>query len=231
VLLAPDQTVQIIPDTLSARDPHTFKHTSVAVLLYGEQALTVVSLQQRPPCWQRICRVSSSSMMREVVAAGMAIVAMLATACDDKNAKQDDKAAASASANPPPVKASATPPASVAPSASVAEPPSKDVSVTVRDPAAEPKKTVAALFGGSVKLFLPEFANTKWTVVSADKALGKPKEETIPGFVGATPAKQLTWVTNSPALKTGQSYPVQLANTKKGAAKPDKTFVLTIEMK
>lgn len=101
----------------------------------------------------------------------------------------------------------------------------------MRDPVAEPKKTVLALPGGSVTVYLPEYPGTKWAVTSADKSLGKPKEETIPGFAGPTvPAKQFTWQTTNPALKAGQSHTIQLASTKKGEAKPEKTFALTVEL-
>lgn len=104
--------------------------------------------------------------------------------------------------------------------------------VTVRDPEAEPKKTVKALPGGSVTLYLPEWPGTKWSVQSAGKELGKPKEETIPGFAGPkVMAKQLKWETTNAAIKAGQTYVVVVANTKKGEAKADKTFTLTIEIK
>ena len=170
---------------------------------------------------------------------------VIAVGCDEKKDDKDAHAAASASAAAsaaPAVSAtpsatatataSAAPSASAAPAASAEAAPAKDANVTVRDPAAEPKKSVAALPGGSVTVYLPEWAGTKWTVTSADKVLGKPKEETIPGFAGPTvPAKQFTWQTTNAAIKAGQSYPVVLANTKKGEAKPDKTFTLTIEMK
>jgi hypothetical protein len=129
--------------------------------------------------------------------------------------------------------ASATPSASASAATSAAPAaPAKEATVTVKDPVAEPKKTVQAIPGGSVTLYLPEYPGTKWTVTTADKSFGKPKEETIPGFAGPTvPAKQFTWQTTNAALKAGQNHTIQLASTKKGEAKPDKTFALTIELR
>lgn len=173
----------------------------------------------------------------------LVVLPVLLAACDEK--KEGTPAAASASAAPAATATAsaattATASASAAPAASASAAPAasagadakpaKDATVTVRDPVAEPKKTALALPGGSVTLYLPEYAGTKWTVTSADKALGKPKEETIPGFAGpTTPAKQFTWQTTN--AKAGQTFVVQLANTKKGEAKADKTFALTIEVK
>jgi hypothetical protein len=179
-------------------------------------------------------------MRRGFVVVGSLLV--LVGGCDEK---KDDKAASAgsasaqaASAAPTVSTASAAPAAaSAAPTASAAAAPSdaapaKDAMVTVRDPEAEPKKTVKALPGGSVTLYLPEWPGTKWSVQSAGKELGKPKEETIPGFAGPkVMAKQLKWETTNAAIKPGQTYVVVVANTKKGEAKADKTFTLTIEIK
>ena len=136
-------------------------------------------------------------------------------------------ASASASASPPP---SPTPPA---PSASGAFAPSaatKDAVVSVFDPAKEPARTVKALAGGTVALYLPEWAGTSWKIAQPDKALGKPKEETIPGFAGpSTPAHAFTW-TISDSLK-GQVHKVTVTNTAKGRAPAsDTSFSLTIDV-
>jgi hypothetical protein len=104
--------------------------------------------------------------------------------------------------------------------------------VTVKDPAAEPEKTVKALPGGSVALYLPQWPGTKWSVVTADKAFGKAKEEVLPGFLGPTPAAQFTWPTTSAELKAGQKKTIQLVNKKAkpdGPPKPETNFKLTVE--
>ena len=61
------------------------------------------------------------------------------------------------------------------------------------------------------------------------KALGKPKEETIPGFAGpSTPAHAFTWQIKD-ALK-GQVHKVSLTNSAKGRPpSADTTFTLSID--
>jgi hypothetical protein len=96
--------------------------------------------------------------------------------------------------------------------------------VSVPDPAKEPAKTVKVLAGGSVVLYLPEWTGTTWKIAQPDKALGKPKDETIPGFAGpSTPAHAFTWQIKD-ALK-GQVHSVPLTNAAKGA-----TFTLNIDV-
>ncbi|HEY2513445.1 MAG TPA: hypothetical protein VGI39_21400, partial [Polyangiaceae bacterium] len=103
----------------------------------------------------------------------------------------------------------------------------KEAVVSVRDPSAEPEKTVKVIAGGTVALYLSEWTGTSWKVTQTDKALGKPKEETIPGFAGpTTPAHAFTWQIKD-ALK-GQTHKVVLTNAAKGAA-ATKTFGLTID--
>jgi hypothetical protein len=108
--------------------------------------------------------------------------------------------------------------------------PTKDVVASVFDPAKEPERTVKALAGGSVALYLPEWAGTTWKIAQPDKALGKPKEETIPGFAGpSTPAHAFTWQIKD-ALK-GQLHKVSLTNTAKGRAPAgDTSFTLSIDV-
>src|SRR5262249_26069826 len=105
-----------------------------------------------------------------------------------------------------------------------------DVVAFARDPDAEPKKTVHVRAGGSVTLYLPQYAGTKWTVALADKRLGEPKEETIPGLVGTTPRLQLTWSLANKALLPGDTQTIELTNTKKGETKPDKKFTLVVKL-
>jgi hypothetical protein len=168
----------------------------------------------------------------------LALLCLVAVACDKPEAspeKAAPSAVASASAPPPapvpaPVASASTPaPASAAPAASGAAP-TKDAVVSVFDPAKEPARTVKALAGGTVALYLPEWAGTSWKVAQPDKALGKPKEETIPGFAGpGTPAHAFTWQVKD-ALK-GQVHKISLTNTAKGRPPgADTNFVLSIDV-
>jgi hypothetical protein len=137
--------------------------------------------------------------------------------------------AAVASTTPPP---SSAPTPSATASSAGSEAAKKDAAVTVKDPASEPQKTVKAIVGGSVALYLPQWPGTKWSTMSNDKALGKPKEEVLPGFLGSTPAIMFTWPTTSAELKAGQKKTIQLVNKKAkpdGPPKPETPFSLTIE--
>jgi hypothetical protein len=168
----------------------------------------------------------------------LAVVAFgLLLACDEK--KPAPAPAPSASAAEPVVTASAPPPspppsASAAPSASTSmiTGDAKDVVLTVKDPNAEPDKTIKAATGGSVTLFLPDYQGTVWSVDTADKTLGKAKEEVIPGFAPQTNGHQFKWTTSGPLLKAGQKHTVKFVNKKIGdkAAKPSGSFSLTIEL-
>ena len=156
-------------------------------------------------------------------------------ACDTPDAPAAPAPAASptAPASAPPPPASSPPPAPT-PSASAAAPPAsaatKDAVVSVFDPVKEPARTVKALGGGTVALYLPEWAGTSWKITQPDKALGKPKEETIPGFAGpSTPAHAFTWEIKD-ALK-GQTHKVLLTNTAKpGAPVGGASFTLSIDV-
>jgi hypothetical protein len=162
----------------------------------------------------------------------------LATAGCDKPQAVADNPAPSASATtsapaPAPTPApSASAPAPVASAASAAADPStptKDAVASVFDPVKEPARTVKALAGGSVALYLPEWAGTSWKVAQPDKALGKPKEETIPGFAGpSTPAHSFTWQIKD-SLK-GQMHKVLLTNSAKEKPGGDKSFTLSIDV-
>jgi hypothetical protein len=171
------------------------------------------------------------------------LAAVLVLACEDKPKVDDSAKSAAASASAPPAASSAAPTASAsaAPSATAsasAAPagsslaPSKDVQITIKDPTAEPAATAKALVDGAVTLYLPETPGTSWTIPNADKSLGKAKEQTIPGFVGTTPAHQWVWQIKAP-LKAGQTIKVALVNKKKKPDPGDKdtTFNLTIEIK
>jgi hypothetical protein len=167
--------------------------------------------------------------MRLVVAL---LVALVPLACDTPDAASG-KAAPSASASVP---ASASSPASAPPaapsvSAAVVNPPpaapTKETTVPVFDPTKEPTRTVSALAGGKLALYLPEWAGTAWKLTQPNGPLGKPKEETIPGFAGPTPAHAFTWQIKD-ALK-GQTVVVPLTNTAKAGA-VSKAFTLTINV-
>jgi hypothetical protein len=159
---------------------------------------------------------------------------LLTAACD----KPAPPPAPEAAAPPPPVSASAVP--TVAESASAAPPAAsasagastKDITLSVLDPATDKEKTVKVPVGGSVTVWLPEYAGSSWSVQGADKTLGKAKEQTIPGFAGpSTPAHEFKWKIDGPLLKAGQSHKVQIGNVAKGGGgKPGTTFTLTIDI-
>jgi hypothetical protein len=165
---------------------------------------------------------------------------VLAIACDKPDAPAPTASASASAAVPsapsPPASSAASSSASPAapPSATAPGPtssvPTKDTVVSVFDPTKEPARTVKALAGGTVALYLPEWAGTSWKVALPDKALGKPKEETIPGFAGpSTPAHAFTWQIKD-ALK-GQTHKVPLTNTAKaGAPGSGASFTLSIDV-
>ena len=159
----------------------------------------------------------------------VALLLFVTLGCDKPEAPADKPAPtaqASASAAvpapaPSPPSSAPAPTASAAPSASA---PTKDAVVSVFDPVKEPARTVKAIAGGTVALYLPEWAGTSWKIPQPDKALGKAKEETIPGFAGpTTPAHAFTWSIKD-ALK-GQVHKVTVTNTAK-----DATFTLSIDV-
>ncbi len=155
--------------------------------------------------------------------------------CDKPEAPADKPAPtapASASAPapapaPPPSASAPAPTASTVPATSA---PTKDAVVSVFDPAKEPARTVKAIAGGTVALYLPEWVGTSWKIPQPDKALGKAKEETIPGFAGpTTPAHAFTWSIKD-ALK-GQVHKVTVTNTAKvHTPGSDTTFTLSIDV-
>jgi hypothetical protein len=162
------------------------------------------------------------------LAALSALASFAPLACDKPDAPAD-KAAPSATAvaaTPPPSPPSMPLPAPTASATAPAAAPTKDAVVSVLDPAKEHDRTVNALAGGTVALYLPEWAGTTWKITQSDKGLGKPKEETIPGFSGPTPAHAFTWQIND-ALKGVHKVP--LTNTAKGRPPGgDTSFTLSI---
>lgn len=170
------------------------------------------------------------------------IAAFNVVACDEK---KEEGAAASASASaapvattPPPEPSAAPAPSETAPAPSASSDSSmitgdaKDVVLTVKDPKKEGEKTIKAAPGGSVTVFLPDYPGTVWSIESNDKALGKAKEEVIPGFAPGTNGHQFKWTTTGPSFKAGQKHKVQFVNKKAGdkTAKPAESFTLTIEI-
>jgi hypothetical protein len=161
------------------------------------------------------------------LAAVSALASLALAACDKPDAPADKPApsAPAAASTPPAPPPSAPPPPPIA-SATAPAAPTKDAVVSVPDPAKEHERTVNALAGGTVALYLPEWAGTTWKITQSDKALGKPKEETIPGFSGPTPAHAFTWQIND-ALKGVHKVP--FTNTAKGRPPGgDTSFTLSI---
>lgn len=168
---------------------------------------------------------------------------LLCVACDEKKETPTTAASPSASAvvsAAPAITAAPSAAASAAPSAAPAASSStsmitgdaKDVVLTVKDPAKESEKTIKAQVGGSVTLFLPDYPGTVWSVDTADKSLGKAKEEVIPGFAPGTNGHQFKWTTAAPTLKAGNKHKVIFGNKKISdkTGKPTTTFALTIEL-
>lgn len=174
------------------------------------------------------------SLRPRLVLASLALLA----ACDNK--PSGSSGAASASASAPPVASTTTPAtasaapqesASAAPSASAAAENPKAVVVTIKDPAAESSRTVKAAVGGTVTVYLPQEMGTSWSVESVDKTLGKPKEQTIPGFAGPTvAAHELVWTLNGPLFKAGATHKAQMVQKNKDKKPTGKTFALTIDV-
>jgi hypothetical protein len=173
----------------------------------------------------------------------LALVPLLAVACDNKTSSSSgaapsataaaapaaSSAAATASAAAGSV-ASAAPEASAAPSASAATS-TKEVVVTVKDPSADKERTVKAAVGGTVTVYLPQEAGTSWSVETVDKTLGKPKEQTIPGFAGPTvAAHELKWTLAGPLFKAGATHKVKIVQTGKDKKPTGATFSLTIDV-
>ena len=167
--------------------------------------------------------------------AGLAVVA----GCDEKP-KGTTAASATASAPPPPTAsapatasagsfASATPSASAAPTTATS---TKECVVTVKTPETDKERSIKCEVGGSVTVYIAQEGGTTWGVdAAAEKALGKPKEQTIPGFAGPLPAHELKWTLDAKTSKAGQTHKVTITQTKGKEKKPTgQTFALTIEV-
>lgn len=157
----------------------------------------------------------------------LALAAVLLVGCDKPEAPAPAPSASAAATSAP--AAASTAPAVAAAAVSSAKatvaPPTKDVTVSIKDAAAEPQKTVKAIPGGTLTLFLPDSAGTTWSVETADKALGKPKEEVMPGFGPGTNAHQFQWPLKSPPLKAGDTRKFTFVNKK-----AKQNFSLTVEI-
>lgn len=182
-------------------------------------------------------------MKPQLVLATLCCASLSLLACEDKPAPSATAEPAAQSAAPPPaVTPSAPPAATSAPAASGAASPAgsttgaaapagdpKEVVVTVKDPTAEPKKSVKVARGGSLTVYLPDYPGTVWSAKLVDKTLGKPKEETIPGFApGGTNGHQFQWTMKNPLLQPSQTHQVTFENKKAG--KPNGTFVLEVQI-
>ena len=178
-------------------------------------------------------------MKTTMVAVVLAIGSFGALACDEKKNDAADAGSAMPSATAPTANqaaaasmaiTTASAPATPTVSPSAMAGPTDTAEVSVQDPVKEPTKTALVNAGGTVNLYLPKWAGSSWAVKTADKALPKPKEETIPGFAGpTTPAAKFAWKLEK--LKAG-SYKVEMTNTvKDDKTTPPKSFTLTIEVK
>jgi hypothetical protein len=180
-------------------------------------------------------------MKTKIAYAVLSCLFALPLACDEKPAASSAAASASAvtTASAPPAASSAPAPvasvsaapsgAASSPSASPSQVDTKEVIVTVKDPTAEPARTVKAQWGGSVTVYLPDPPGSTWGVDQVNKSLGKAKEQSIPGFApGGVIGHEFKWSTTSPVLKAGQTQKVTFVQ--KTAGKPSGTFTLTIEM-
>jgi hypothetical protein len=160
------------------------------------------------------------------------LLSLLAAACDkDKPADPTPTTSATApvATAAPSAAPSATAPASATAAASDTAPVDlANVMITIKDAATEPQKSVKAKLGGTVTLFLPDAAGSSWAVDVADKALGKPKEEIMPGFGPGTNAHQFQFSTKGAALKVGETHKCTFVAKKGG--KPNGTFALSIEI-
>lgn len=165
--------------------------------------------------------------------------AFASVGCDEKKPDAPNATPSASATAPTTATTSAAPMASAEPAPSVSAKPAasaqgstKDPMISVLDPKGEPQKTLKAQAGGTVTLYLPQWAGTSWSVKDAPKPLGKPKTETLPGFAGpGTPGASFVWTLKDPSLKPGQTLKATLEN--KSSA--DKTaaptpFALTIEI-
>lgn len=172
-----------------------------------------------------------SSLSKMLFAVSLSTVAL---ACDDKTpVKTETSASVPAALSVPPVMPEAAPAPAAAPSAAPASSTviltgkdTDDVSLTVKDPAKDGEQSVKAKAGGAFTLFLPDAGGMVWAA-DAPGALGKPKEEVIPGFAPQTMGHQFKW-TGLKAGKTTVTFGQRKAGAKGGA--PASTWKLTVEV-
>lgn len=171
-----------------------------------------------------------------------AVLALLVVACDDKPQATASASSANATVSVPPIASSAPVPVtdgmpSAAPSAAPSASPassttiitgagSDDETLTVKDPKAEPEKSISAKTGGAFTLFLPDVSGTTWSADSVG-GLGKAKEEMMPGFAPKTMAHQFKW-TGLKAGKTKLTFGLRNTGTKGGT--PTQTFILNLDV-
>lgn len=175
----------------------------------------------------------------------LALVGLTLVACDDKpkaassgstgatSASAITTTTAAPSASTAPATGSAGSFTTAAPSASAAAPTStKECVVTVKTPETDKERSIKCEVGGTVTVYIAQEGGTTWGVdAAAEKALGKPKEQTIPGFAGPLPAHELKWTLDAKSSKAGQTHKVTITNTKGKEKKPTgQTFALTIEV-
>lgn len=168
-------------------------------------------------------------------------IPLLLLACDEKKDAPASSGSAVATAVPsaPPAPSTSTSTATVAapsgaPSASagsssamVTGADTDDVSFTAREPGKDGNQTVKAKVGGAFTLFLPDRDGNSWAPDSVG-ALGKPKEEVIPGFAPGALGHQFKW-TGLKAGKTTLTFGYRKASAK-GAGAPSQTFKVTVDV-
>jgi hypothetical protein len=168
-----------------------------------------------------------------------AVFAVALTACDDKPQISAGSSDANTTVSVPPLASSAPPVVSATASAASSTAPapsssstiitgagSDDETLTVKDPKAEPEKSISAKSGGAFTLFLPDVSGTTWSADSIG-TLGKAKEEMMPGFAPKTMAHQFKW-TGLKAGKTKLTFGLRNTGTKGGT--PTQTFTLNLDV-
>ena len=167
---------------------------------------------------------------------GLAFVAVVLVAgCDEKKPEATAASASAAVSAPPPPAPTPSMTASAAPAesgsatataSSLVSGDANDRIVTVKEPGKDKEVTVKVAAGGAVTLFLPDYSGTVWAFDKADGAIGKPKEEVIPGFAPKTNGHQFKWT----GVKSGKSK-VTFGNKPAGdkTAKFTQNFTLVVD--
>lgn len=168
------------------------------------------------------------------VSSRIALFASLLTlaACDDKKETPEAGQSAAVSAVPPipsaPPVASAAPAASAEPqNVAVTHEGSDDVSFSSREPSKDDNKTVKVKTGGAFTMYLPDSGGNSWGADSFG-TLGKPKEESMPGFDKGVLGHMFKW-SGVKAGKTTITFGLRKAAAK-GKGETSQTFKVTLDV-